>query len=147
MRKRGERSLQLPTHPTRTSRHPSQIRTHTHRAKATPEPLRDRPPQGHALRTGAHGVARVLDVGAGDEGAVGGEEGGADAEVGVRRVGGGLGVRCRGGELGEVGGGEGEAAEQGWEGGCIRGGEDLGLGRHDGGVGGVGRRIVTIGVL
>ena len=39
--------------------------------------------QSTPLRTQAYRVARVLDIGACDDGAGVGEEGGADAEVGV----------------------------------------------------------------
>lgn len=54
--------------------------------------LGDRPAQGHALRARADGVRRVLDVGAGHVRTAGrGQCDGADAEVAVGAVGGGLG--------------------------------------------------------
>lgn len=57
--------------------------------------LRHSPSQSHALGARADGIRSILDVGAGDERAVGGREcHGADAEVAIRAVGGRLG--CKG---------------------------------------------------
>lgn len=54
-------------------------------------PLGHRLPECHPLRTGPHGVRRVLDVGAVNELPVAREDRGAHAEPGVRAVRGGLG--------------------------------------------------------
>lgn len=76
--------VQLPTHATR-ARWWRDVRGHSNRLKVSMA-IGYSLTKGHALRTGADGIGGVLDVGAGDVGAMLGEQDGADAEVAVGAV-------------------------------------------------------------
>lgn len=122
---------QLPAHAARARRRRN-VRRDGQRTEPPAEALGHGAAQGDALGTGAHRVARVLDVAAADEGAVGGEDDSADTKAAVGAVGGGLGLGGLARELGELGGGEAVGGAGGGDVLWVGAGEDLGL-RHGGG--------------
>lgn len=68
-------------------------------------PLRNSLPERDALRTRSYGIRSILDIRAIDEGAVLGQDRGADAEARVGTVGCGFGCRAAFVKSGELGGG------------------------------------------